>query len=158
MELSFCAHYQYHWYITPLDLRQTAACKAITSRTNPYDRTLQKKLMTTSPFLRDFFGYSGGILLSICSIPQVYLMYTTKSAKDVSIYYAVLFFIGLVLTLVYLILEEAVAGIITMSVEVLLSMVVILLKIYLDHFYVKPVGDEEQNSLSPDTPDMVVLV
>jgi MtN3 and saliva related transmembrane protein len=86
-------------------------------------------------FTRDFFGYTGGIFLSICTIPQIYLMYSTKSAKDVSLSYAILYFIGLSLTLVYLVLEEALAGVITMTFEVFLAAVVIALKLYLDRIY-----------------------
>jgi MtN3 and saliva related transmembrane protein len=95
-----------------------------------------------SSFTRDFFGYTGGIFLSICTIPQIYLMYSTKSAKDVSLIYAILYFTGLSLTLVYLVLEEAFAGVVTMGFEVFLAGVIIGLKIYLDRIYTKVVIDE----------------
>ncbi|KAJ3303556.1 hypothetical protein HDV03_003735 [Kappamyces sp. JEL0829] len=83
-------------------------------------------------FWTDFFGYAGGIVLSVCTVPQIWHMWKTRSAKDVSIVYASLYSVGLVLTLVYMILVGAFAGTVTISFEACLSIVIVGLKLYLD--------------------------
>ncbi|KAI8910454.1 hypothetical protein EDD86DRAFT_181123, partial [Gorgonomyces haynaldii] len=78
------------------------------------------------------FGYAGGAVLAICTAPQIYVMIKNKSAKDVSLLYACLYLFGLTLTLVYMVLLEATAATITISFEVFLAIIVLILKLVLD--------------------------
>lgn len=80
----------------------------------------------------DALGFIGGIILSICMLPQLTLMYKTKSAKDLSLLFTVLYSIGLVMTAVYMTLIRAWAGAIPVWIETLLAFVLLSGKIYLD--------------------------
>jgi MtN3 and saliva related transmembrane protein len=86
----------------------------------------------TYSWVTEVFGYTGGIVLSICTIPQIIQIFKTKCAKDISIWFAVLYSLGLSLTFVYMVLIGALAGIITMAFETILSFVVIGSKLYFD--------------------------
>ena len=59
-------------------------------------------------------------------------MYRNKSAKDVSLIFTILYTTGLAFTLAYMIMLQAVAGIITVSFETLVAIVVLVLKIMYD--------------------------
>lgn len=54
---------------------------------------------------QDAIGYVGGGILAICLIPQVAKVVVTRSARDISISWSVLYSIGLTLSLAYLILK-----------------------------------------------------
>jgi uncharacterized protein with PQ loop repeat len=80
----------------------------------------------------DALGFIGGIILSICMLPQLTLMYQTKSAKDLSLLFTVLYSIGLVMTAAYMTLIRAWAGAIPVWIETLLAFILLAGKIYLD--------------------------
>lgn len=80
----------------------------------------------------EIIGYVGGAFLAICCIPQFLKMWENKSAKDVSLLYTFLYTIGLVFTLVYMIMLEATAAIVTISFEVAVALAVVALKLYFD--------------------------
>lgn len=88
--------------------------------------------MSKNSLTTDAFGYAGGAVLATCAIPQIATMWRNKSAKGVSLIYASMYFVGLSLTLVYLILLGGFAGIITISIEVTLSAMILGSKIILD--------------------------
>lgn len=46
----------------------------------------------------EFVGIAGGIIISSSLLPQVYKTYTTKSAKDISYYYQIIYIVGCTLT------------------------------------------------------------
>ena len=87
----------------------------------------------TESFEAQLFGYIGGGVLAICTIPQIITMIKNQSAQDISMLWAVMYCVGLSATLVYMCLINALAGIISISIEVLLSIVIIVLKVTLDH-------------------------
>jgi uncharacterized protein with PQ loop repeat len=66
-------------------------------------------------------GYLGGILLAICTLPQMWQMYCTKSAADLQKRFLFLYLAGSVLTFVYLVMKDAWAAWITMTLEVFSS-------------------------------------
>ncbi len=80
----------------------------------------------------EIIGYIGGFFLAVCCIPQFFKMYENQSAKDVSLLYTVLYTVGLVFTLTYMIMLEATAAIITISFEVAVALAVLFLKFYFD--------------------------
>lgn len=49
----------------------------------------------------EVIGWVGSIMLALCGLPQAIKSYRTKSSKDISIWFLVLWLLGEVLTLVY---------------------------------------------------------
>jgi MtN3 and saliva related transmembrane protein len=96
-----------------------------------------------SSSVRDFFGIFGGILFSICTIPQLVLMWKQRSAKDLSYGWMCTFLLGLSSTITYLVLQEAYAAYIPAAVEAVLYIAIIISKIILDR-------EHKQKELSSD--------
>ena len=88
-------------------------------------------------------GTLGGVALAVCSVPQAFVMWKNKSARDVSLSYTILYCIGLTLTLVYMILINALVAIITISFEVVIAYLVLALKIYYDAKTLTTKADQE---------------
>ena len=63
-------------------------------------------------------GYLGGVMLAICTLPQIWHMYSTQSAADLQKRFLFLYLAGCILTFIYLILMDAWAAWITMTLEV----------------------------------------
>lgn len=80
----------------------------------------------------DAVGFIGGIILSFCVIPQLILMYQSKSAVDISKQFTVLYFIGIVLQAIYMTVVGAWAGAIPIWIETVLAFILLTGKIYLD--------------------------
>lgn len=55
----------------------------------------------------ELIGYLGGILLSLCAVPLSYQAWKDKHADGVNIWFLHLWFTGEVLTLVYVLSEDA---------------------------------------------------
>eukprot|EP00842_Homolaphlyctis_polyrhiza_P005464 jgi/Hompol1/5919/HPOL_000310-RA len=108
----------------------------------------------------DFTGYLGGAFLVICSVPQLVLMWRTRSASDVSLAWSLTFNVGLILTLVYLILLQAWAGAIPLALELLMTIAVLISKLIIDAGWAGPpvsVRRVNEGSTSKDfvaSPDM----
>ena len=66
---------------------------------------------------KDIVGYIGGSLLIVTLIPQIYKTYKTKSTKDVSLHWELLFFLGTLLILIYTYSEGIIPLAITESIE-----------------------------------------
>ena len=49
----------------------------------------------------DIIGYTGGIVLSICLLPQIIQIYKTKHVEDISYLWQILYIIGVSLHLYY---------------------------------------------------------
>ncbi|KAI8898847.1 hypothetical protein BC833DRAFT_518944, partial [Globomyces pollinis-pini] len=77
-------------------------------------------------------GYVGGLIIAFCTIPQTYKMWKSKSAKDLSLAYAISYSIGLALTSFYLVAVRAWAAAIPCLFEFFQSGVLVGLKLYLD--------------------------
>lgn len=80
----------------------------------------------------DVLAYLGGCLLALCLIPQLMLMWTNRSAQDVSWSWTLLYSTGLSLSFLYLFLIDAVAGWISVLPELVLVFVVMISKKILD--------------------------
>ena len=52
-------------------------------------------------FVTDSIGYSGGIILSICLIPQIYATYKTKHVENISYLWQLMYISGIILHLYY---------------------------------------------------------
>jgi hypothetical protein len=63
-------------------------------------------------------GLTGGIILSVCVLPQLWHMYSTKDASSLQKRFLLLILVGDILTLVYLIEQDAWAAWINLVVEV----------------------------------------
>jgi uncharacterized protein with PQ loop repeat len=81
---------------------------------------------------RDFLGIFGGVVLSICTIPQLWLMWKKRSAKDLSYLWMWMYLVGLSSTLAYLIVQNAYAAYIPASFEVFITIVMLISKFILD--------------------------
>lgn len=82
----------------------------------------------------DVIAYIGGVLLAICLLPQLHIMWKNRSAADVAVSWTLLYISGLLLTFVYLIRIAALAGWISLLPEIILALVVLGSKFYLDRF------------------------
>ena len=49
----------------------------------------------------DVVGYSGGIILSICLVPQIYKIIKTKEVENISYMWQLLYITGIILHLYY---------------------------------------------------------
>jgi len=59
----------------------------------------------------DAVGFVGGVIGSICAFPQLILMFRTKSAKEISIMFAILYFVALTMQATYCTLKVFLDGI-----------------------------------------------
>lgn len=62
-------------------------------------------------------GTVGGVVLAACLTPQIYKIWKTRSARDLSYWYLTAYTVGLLLTTLYLYLEKATVGWICFLVE-----------------------------------------
>ncbi|KAI9338760.1 hypothetical protein BDR26DRAFT_838022 [Obelidium mucronatum] len=107
--------------------------------------------MTDASPIVNATGALGGALLAICTLPQIYQMYKTKSADDVSLSFIMFYTSGLILTTIYTALIGAWAGAIPLFIEVLLSIVMIAFKLVLTARKKKEKEPESQIEVSQDT-------
>ena len=49
----------------------------------------------------DGIGYTGGIILSLCLIPQIFKIYKTKKVDNISLLWQFMYISGIILHLVY---------------------------------------------------------
>ncbi|WIA41022.1 hypothetical protein OEZ86_004660 [Tetradesmus obliquus] len=82
---------------------------------------------------RDALGYVGGGILALSLVPQVVKLLLTRSAADISLLWSLLYLLGTVLSLVYLLLIDALAGAIPVAFEVAGCLVTLGLKLAYDH-------------------------
>ncbi|KNE67925.1 hypothetical protein AMAG_13112 [Allomyces macrogynus ATCC 38327] len=82
-------------------------------------------------------GYVGGVVLALCLAPQIVQVVRTESAEDISYAWQFLYLVGLAITLAYLVLVDAVAGYVSVIVEIALLLVLVACKWYYDRKRVK---------------------
>jgi histidine decarboxylase len=82
--------------------------------------------------IADLLGSIGGCVLAICTIPQIILMWKQKSASDVSLVFVCMYFSGVVMSPVYMIMIEAWAGAVPLIVETAFGFLMIGLKLHFD--------------------------
>jgi len=56
--------------------------------------------------INETIGWTGNILFAICGIPQVIKTYRSKSAKDLSLLFLWLWFVGELLTFIYIVVGD----------------------------------------------------
>jgi len=78
----------------------------------------------------DSIGYSGGIVLSICLIPQIYTIIKTKHVDNISYLWQILYIIGITLHLYYSIYYNLLPIFIPTIIELCLILFLFILKIY----------------------------
>ena len=77
----------------------------------------------------DALGYSGGIILSICLLPQIITVVRTKQVNNISYLWQILYIIGIVLHLYYGIYYNLLPIYIPTIIELVLIIVLLILKI-----------------------------
>ena len=82
---------------------------------------------------KDALGYTGGGLLAVCLIPQIAKLLITRSARDISLAWTLLYLSGTALTMVYLIFEGAMAAWIPLVIETAACLLTLILKLLFDH-------------------------
>lgn len=90
--------------------------------------------MAPSASANNAIGAIGGAVLAACLCPQLWRLYKTRSARDLSYMYLFLYNTGLALTFVYLFYEEAVAGWVCMLLELACCVLLLAAKFYLDRW------------------------
>ncbi|KAJ3363430.1 hypothetical protein GGF31_000967 [Allomyces arbusculus] len=88
-------------------------------------------------------GYVGGVVLALCLAPQIVQVVRTESAEDISYAWQFLYLVGLAITLAYLVLVDAVAGYVSVIVEIALLLVLVACKWYYDRKRAKRVLQAE---------------
>ena len=82
--------------------------------------------------LFEIFGYLGGFILGICLMPQIIQSINTKSTKDISLCWQLLYGIGVSFLLAYAIYNNLLAVYIPGFLELLCIIVLVILKIKYD--------------------------
>jgi S-adenosylmethionine/arginine decarboxylase-like enzyme/uncharacterized protein with PQ loop repeat len=90
----------------------------------------------------DILGTVGGIILGVCLIPEIRLIVKQQSAEDVSYTWLFLYLVGLVFTMAYLIIVEALVGWVTIVVEI----AGVILIVYLKYKYAHKQAKKEARS------------
>ena len=94
--------------------------------------------------LFEIFGYSGGFILGLCLLPQIYKSIKTKTTKDISFGWQFLYGCGLSLILSYAVYNKLHAVYIPGFVELLCIFLLIGLKLKYD------IIEKTNNNLSND--------
>ena len=81
----------------------------------------------------DSIGYAGGVILSICLIPQILKIYKTKHVENISYIWQFLYFLGISLHLYYGIHYQLLPIYIPTIIELFLILVLVSLTIYYSH-------------------------
>ncbi|GAB4815991.1 hypothetical protein N2152v2_003037 [Parachlorella kessleri] len=90
--------------------------------------------MAPSQAALNVVGALGGIVLAACMTPQLVRLYKTRSARDISYIFLVLNAVGLSFTFVYLFYNGATVTWIAILVEIVVTLLVMSAKAYLDHW------------------------
>jgi uncharacterized protein with PQ loop repeat len=80
----------------------------------------------------ELIGYVGGFILSFALLPQAIHTYRTKSTRDLSYTWQVMYITGLILYYIYLVLVEATAGWVTLTLELLMAIFLLVMKLQND--------------------------
>ena len=74
-------------------------------------------------------GYIGGIVLSVCLIPQIYKVYKTKQVENISYLWQILYIIGICLHLYYGTYYNLAPIYIPTIIELIFILILLILKI-----------------------------
>lgn len=78
----------------------------------------------------EYIGYSGGFILSLCLIPQIYLVIKTKEVENISYIWQFLYILGISLHLYYSIFYRIKVIYIPTIIELCLVFILLFLKLY----------------------------
>ncbi|KAL7754282.1 hypothetical protein RI367_000263 [Sorochytrium milnesiophthora] len=88
--------------------------------------------MPSEVAITESIGAAGGIVLALCLIPQIWKVWRTKSAQDISYWWQAMYTVGLIITLAYLVRLNAIAGYVSVSIEILFALQLVGMKMYYD--------------------------
>lgn len=77
----------------------------------------------------EIIGYSAGITSAIALAPQVLKSWKTKSTEDISLIWTIIYTFSMILWVVYGVMLKEVPMMITLSIETVLYMILLTLKI-----------------------------
>lgn len=77
----------------------------------------------------ELIGWIGAILFAICSIPQAYQCWKTKSAQGLSLSFLLMWFIGEVLTIIYVLPKWDLPLLFNYAVNILSLLVIFYYKV-----------------------------
>jgi MtN3 and saliva related transmembrane protein len=80
----------------------------------------------------DLLGYAGGIVLAVALFPQVYRSWKTRSTRDISYEWQLLYLLGLTLYFAYLVMIKATAAWLTIILELAMVFFLLALKCQID--------------------------
>ena len=80
--------------------------------------------------ITESIGYAGGVILSICLIPQIYTIYKTKKVDNISYLWQFLYILGISFHLYYGIFYNLAPIYIPTIIELFFVLVLLGLKIY----------------------------
>lgn len=79
--------------------------------------------------LTQIIGYGAGITTAIAILPQVTKSWKTRSTKDISLLWTLIYLFSMLLWVTYGILLKEIPMIITLSIETILYVILLVLKI-----------------------------
>ncbi|KAG7395519.1 hypothetical protein PHYBOEH_003659 [Phytophthora boehmeriae] len=92
-------------------------------------------------------GMMGSFVIASSLVPQMHKVYKTKSAKDISLRFQLLYIFGIALILVYGFGEDLWPIYVPASVEELAGIVMLFMKLYYDHWSIKSGAADAGNDL-----------
>ncbi|KAG7351320.1 S-adenosylmethionine decarboxylase [Nitzschia inconspicua] len=82
----------------------------------------------------EILGYVGGVVLAVALLPQLVHTLKTRSTKDISYGWQLVYLLGLVLNYIYFFIIKATAAWATLTIELLFCIWLLVLKIKIDGF------------------------
>ena len=80
--------------------------------------------------LIDILALIGGCMLSVCLVPQIYKVYTTKEVENISYYWQALYLTGLIPHLIYGIYYDLIPIYVPTIIEIIFLIILIGLKYF----------------------------
>ena len=77
----------------------------------------------------DAIGYTGGIVLSVCMIPQIYKIYKTKNVENISYSWQIMYIFGIAFHLYYSIYYKLLPILIPTVIEICFTLIHFVLMI-----------------------------
>lgn len=85
-------------------------------------------------FATELVGYIGGFVAAVALIPQVVHTYKTQSSGDLSYVWQATYLTGLAFDLCYMLMLQATAGWVTLTIEIFFSLVLLAMKLRMDGY------------------------
>jgi len=78
----------------------------------------------------EIIGWIGGILLSLCGVPQAWKSYKDGHSEGLSLYFILMWFFGEIFLLIYVFPKYLIPLILNYSFNVFIALVIVWYKIY----------------------------